>query len=103
MNFIQKTLRIGTIYTTDRKANFSVSSQRELMVLVSIFSKYNLNTSKHLDFLVFSQAFTSYLQDSTPEARKKLKPYLDELIVSCNSKRTDFQMPIDHEFNITTY
>lgn len=87
-------LGIGTVISSKERftATFSVVSQSSLRILISIFAKYNLNTTKHLDFLRFSQAYTLYIQDSSREARLKLKPKLDDIINSMNRKRTNFDL-----------
>ena len=82
-------------------AFFMVSTHQELETLIAIFFKYNLNTTKHLDFLAFAQAFILYTKDVSIDYRKKLKPMLCSIINSMNSKRTNFDMPSDHKIEVS--
>jgi hypothetical protein len=84
-------------------ASFSVVSQSTLKVLIAIFAKYNLNTTKHLDFLAFTSAYALYIQDSSRLARLELKPKLDKILNSMNSKRVCFDLEPSHSFNVSAY
>lgn len=84
LHYIQHTLGIGTVYSSkdETTASFSVVSQSTLKILIAIFAKYNLNTTKHLDFLAFTTAYALYTQDSSRLARLELKPKLDKILNS---------------------
>ena len=60
-----------------------------------IFSEYNLNSTKHLNFLVFKEAFALYISGSRRNLAK-LKPRILEIINEMNTKRIDFTMPSNH-------
>jgi len=62
--------------------------------LISIFSKYNLNTSKYLDFSDFNLAFTLY--QKREKLTDALLSKLLELKNNMNTKRINFNMPENH-------
>lgn len=104
LNYIRRTLGIGQVnlLTSDTKANFKVSSQENLIIILAIFSKYNLNTTKHLDFLAFVQAYSLYTRNKERAYRKEIVPHLKEIILNMNRKRTNLDLSgVGHEFRIT--
>jgi hypothetical protein len=56
LHFIQNSLGIGKVNSSGNSAVYRVSSQKELARIIEIFSKYPLNTTKHLNFLDFKKA-----------------------------------------------
>lgn len=105
MDYIQNTLGLGKvgINANSNSAYFKVTSQHEIEIILAIFSEFNLNSAKHLDFLAFKQAFVLYMEDSNREVRLKVSPVIDKIRSTMNSKRTDFSMASDHYYNITPY
>jgi len=99
LTFIRDTLRVGKVSVKGkdikkRIAFFTISSKSELEVIMAIFKKYNLNTTKHLDFLCLAQAYILYTKDSrNTEYRLKLKATILRIKDSMNSKRSYFYMP----------
>jgi hypothetical protein len=85
---------MGKIYSYTDKYIFVVTKMEDITNLISIFSKYNLNTSKYLDFSDFNLAFTLY------QKREKLTDALIskllELKNNMNTKRINFNMPENH-------
>ena len=57
LDYINQTLGIGNVYVNNKTFSvlFTVISRAELLIILSIFSKYNLNTTKFLDFLAFAR------------------------------------------------
>jgi hypothetical protein len=53
LNYIQTTLGIGKVIWIN---NTSDTEKGEIAIILAIFSKYNLNTTKHLNFLDILQA-----------------------------------------------
>lgn len=98
LEYIHNTLRLGkvTVNLVSGVARFTVRTQREIAVIIAIFSKYNLNTHKHLNFLAFERAYWLYMENNSLEARKELKPVIEGIISGMNSKRTDFNLPRTH-------
>ena len=82
---------MGKIYSYTYKYIFVVTKIEDIKNLISIFSKYNLNTSKYFDFSDFNLAFTLY------QKREKLTDALIskllELKNNMNTKRINFNMP----------
>jgi hypothetical protein len=94
LNIIQSKLCMGKIYSYTDKYIFVVTKIEDIKNLISIFSKYNLNSSKYLDFSDFNLAFTLY------QKREKLTDALIskllELKNNMNTKRINFNMPENH-------
>jgi hypothetical protein len=94
LNIIKSKLRMGKIYSYTYKYIFVVTKMEDIKNLISIFSKYKLNTSKYLDFADFNLAFTLY------KKREKLTDALIskllELKNNMNTKRINFNMPENH-------
>ena len=57
-----QTLGIGSVYSRGKRNSvfFSVAKLSEIAVIIAIFSKYNLNSTKYLDFLDFSLSYFIY-------------------------------------------
>lgn len=100
LEYICNTLGLGKITVYSKDARFIVSTQREVAAIIAIFSKYCLNTTKHLDFLAFSRAYNIYMNNNNPEARKESKAVIEKIISEMNSKRTDIFLSPTH-FKIT--
>ena len=100
LEFIQKTLGFGKVYTSD-KASFIVSNQKELKNLIDIFSKYNLNTTKHLNFLGFKKAFELYTSNKTKslDIMEEIKDIKNRM----NKLRVEFVFPQDYKIKLNDY
>ena len=94
LNIIQSKLRMGKIYSYTDKYIFVVTKMEDIKNLISIFSKYNLNTSKYLDFSDFNLAFTLYQKRA--KLTDALISKLLELKNNMNTKRINFNMPENH-------
>lgn len=73
---------------------FVVTKKEDIQKLISIFSKYTLNTSKYLDFLNFKEAFNLY--NTREKLTEELIAKVLEFKNSMNTKRTNFNMPENH-------
>lgn len=104
LEFIKNTLHIGNIRVNVERSEvvYEVSAQHEIEIILAIFNKFNLNTTKHLNFIAFEQAFLLFVENNSQEARKKLKSKIKSLKDSMNKQRTDFTMPLNH-YNISNY
>ena len=100
LEYICDSLGLGKVTVNSKYARFIVNTQREVAAINAIFSKYCLNTTKHLNFLAFERAYSIYIKNNSPEARKESKTIIDKIISEMNSKRTDFYLSPTH-FNIT--
>jgi len=85
---------MGKIYSYTDKYIFVVTKMEDIKNLISIFSKYNLNTSKYLDFSDFNLAFTLY--QKREKLTDALLSKLLELKNNMNTKRINFNMPENH-------
>lgn len=65
LEFIQKYLGIGGVYTSNNEATFVVSKRLEVKIIIDIFSNSSLNTTKHLNFLSFKKAFELYVYQNS--------------------------------------
>lgn len=57
LNYILNTLQLGKVRSSGSEATFEITKLSEIAVILTIFSKYSLNTTKHLNFLSFEHAF----------------------------------------------
>jgi hypothetical protein len=103
LNYMKNILGIGKVITSQRKpeASFEVNIQQEIMIIIANFSRCNLNTLKHLNFLDFKQAFLLYMEHNNREARDKI--VIDNIRRGMNLRRIDFSLPEDHVIRITPY
>ena len=108
LEFIKNTLHIGNVRVNTERSEvaYEVSAQREIEIILAIFvggaPKFNLNTTKHLNFIAFERAFLLFVKNNSQEARKELKPEIKSLKESMNKQRTDFTIPSNH-YNISNY
>lgn len=104
LDYINNTLGIGTVTVSKTKAEvvFLVRTQGEIEVILELFTKYPLNTTKHLNFVDFSKAFELYVGSNSPEKREELRSVIIAIKSGMNSKRTDFSLPLTH-YRITKY
>ena len=93
------TLGIGKVFpSADKKRiTFKVTILHEISIIIAIFDKYNLNTTKHLDYLAFARAYKLYVDNKN---RADIMPSIQGIIREMNKQRTDFNLPVNH-FRIT--
>lgn len=103
LKFIQSKLKIGNeIAVYGNSCKFTVTHPKDIYKLISIFDKYNLNTSKYLDYLNFKKAFILYQErNKTIEDKQALIDQILDLKNGMNKSRTDFNFPADHKITIT--
>lgn len=94
LHYILHTLGIGNVYASKDgiTASFSVVFQSTLKILIAIFAKYNLNTTKHLDVLAFTSAYALYTQDSSRLARLELNLNQIKFLILCIVKECIFTL-----------
>lgn len=101
LRYISDKLGIGSVRIYQDQCIFNVTDQMGIALLISIFDKFNLNTTKFLDYLYFKEAFLYYTnrdKDLTPEM---VKSTLINLKKKMNTSRTQFDRPINYPINIT--
>ncbi len=99
LEFIQKTLQVGKIYTKPGVASLVVQRLDEVKIILDIFSRFPLNSNKQLNFMAFMKAFEIHSQN-TGIRDPLFKEQIEAIRASMNKNRTDFVWP-DREFNIT--
>lgn len=99
LQFIKDKLGIGNIAVKRSRdvCVFTVTNKEGLYKLLFIFDKYNLNTTKYLDYLDFRKAFLLHHERDIKEYNKcsdknKIKSQIVELKNGMNSQRTYFDM-----------
>ena len=103
LKYIKSKLNIGNnISEYGNSCKFTVIHKKDIEKLISIFDKYNLNTTKYLDYLDLKKAFQLYNENNT----KNKKIFLDKLVEiknGMNANRKDFTYPSDHKIVISSY
>lgn len=99
---IHNLLAVGNVSKrSESEYKFSVTGKEGIRKLISIFDKYNLNTTKYLDYLDFKEAFNLYY-NRDGVLTEELKGKIMKLKNGMNSDRTNFNMPSDH-IKVTAY
>lgn len=103
LNYIKSKLNIGNeVAVYGNSCKFTVTHRKEIQKLIFIFDKYNLNTSKYLDYLDFKKGFLLYYGNN--EIDKRI--LIDQLLIlknGMNSNRIDFNFPSEYKIVICRY
>ena len=102
LNTIQKLLDVGIVSKSNKECKFTVNDIEGIKKLIAIFDKYNLNTTKYLDYSDFKEAFNVY-QDRGGVVTEELKKNILDLKNRMNTNRVSFDFPSHHEIKITSY
>lgn len=103
LRHIKDKLGIGGVRFFKEDCIFNVTDQKGVALLISIFDKYNLNTTKYLDYLEFKSAFLLYINRnkdlvSSPDM---IKDKVLEFKNRMNTNRIQFDRPVNSEIVIT--
>lgn len=101
LRYIKDKLAIGGVRLYKDECIFNVTDQKGIALLISIFDKFNLNTTKYLDYLDFKEAFLYYSnrnKDLTPDM---VKDQLIGLKNKMNTNRIHFDRPENSPVLIT--
>lgn len=101
LRYINDVLGVGGVRLYKNECIFNVTDIKGITLLISIFDKYNLNTTKYLDYLDFKEAFIFYTnrdKDLNPEA---VKDKVLELKNKMNTNRVQFDRPKNSDIVIT--
>lgn len=101
LNYICNKLKVGKVFEREHFSTYYVISS-EVLKIIEIFDKYPLNTSKHLNYLAFKEAYLLY-SDNIDKDIKKVSKKILALKDSMNKKRVKFEMPSNHSIKITPY
>jgi hypothetical protein len=104
LKYINDKLGIGGVRSYKNECIFNVTDKEGIALLISIFDKYNLNTTKHLDFLDFKEAFYIYWsreKNSNEGLLSSVKEKILELKNKMNTNRINFDRPKNSPIIIT--
>ena len=103
LKLIKNKLNLGNdIVVYGNSCKFTVTHRKDIYKLIAIFDKYNLNTTKYLDYLDFKKAFNLYLgRDKTIKEKQNLIDQILELKNRMNKSRVNFSLPADHQIVIS--
>ena len=103
LGYIHKRLAIGNVRFYKNECIFNVTDREGIELLVSIFDKYNLNTTKHLDYLDFKEAFNLYLNREKDVKVELIKDTILDLKNKMNTNRVNFDRPENSKIVITKW
>jgi hypothetical protein len=101
LRYIKDRLGIGRVRIYKYECIFNVTDQKGIALLITIFDKYNLNTSKYLDYLDFKEAFLFYLNRDNNLKPDMVKDKILELKNKMNTNRVHFDRPENSQIVIT--
>lgn len=101
LRYIKDKLGIGGVRLYKDECIFSVTDQKGIAFLISVFDKYNLNTSKHLDYLDFKEAFHFYFNRDKNLNPEEVNNKILQLKNRMNTNRICFDRPENSEIIIT--
>jgi len=101
LRYINKSLGIGGVRFYKNECIFNVTDQKGIALLISIFDKYNLNTSKYLDYLDLKKAFLLYLNRNMNLKADSIKLRILELKNNMNTNRLYYQRAENDKILIT--
>ena len=106
LRYISAKLGVGGVRLYKNECIFSVTDKKGILSLISIFDKYNLNTSKYLDYLDFKEAFFYYIKrekNLDTYSKSMVKTKILELKNKMNTSRFNFDRPESSKIIITKY
>lgn len=103
LKYIKSKLNIGNeIAVYGNSCKFTVKRRKDINTLISIFDKYNLNTTKYLDYLDFKKAFHLYFENKSLNKRTIIDQLL-KLKNGMNRNRINFNLPEDYKIVVSDY
>lgn len=103
LRYIRDRLDIGNVRIWRDECIFNVTDQKGIALLISIFDKYNLNTTKYLDYLDFKQAYVIYLNRDKSSKSDQVNNKVLDLKNKMNTNRIHFHRPDNSKIVITKY
>ena len=101
LRYINNKLGIGGVRLYKDECIFSVTNQKGMALLIEIFDKYNLNTTKFLDYLDLKEAFLFYTNRSKDLNPEMVSSNILELKNRMNTNRINFERPMSSAINIS--
>lgn len=103
LEYINNTLGCGRLNTERNVLVFTISQLSDIeTILIPLFEKFPLNTTKNLDYLNFKKAF--FMFKNRKSSALNLPDLYQEILVlkdTMNEKRKDFAFPDSHSVRIT--
>ena len=109
LNYIKRELNCGNIELNQNNACLVFLRHDELKsIIFPLFDGFPLNSQKHLNFVEFKNAFNLYVSFvvGTRKTMGKGEEISNKILLfknKMNFKRLNFEMPTDHNINITPY
>ena len=106
LKYIKSKLNLGNeIAVYGNSCKFTVIHRKDINILISIFDKYNLNTTKYLDYLDFKKAFHLYCAcvENNNLNKRTVIDQLFKLKNGMNKNRINFNFPKDHKIVVYDY
>lgn len=100
LNYIHNSLGLGKIYIKNKRSSFIVRNLKDVAVIIDIFSRNTLNTTKHLNFLDFKLAYDLYT-NKDQVGGDNIIARIRAIKGQMNSNRTNFDLGQNHVINIT--
>jgi hypothetical protein len=88
----------GNLRRYKNESIFNVTDKKGIEKLIQIFERYNLNTTKYLDYLDFKKAFIIYNKEQNLKI-DLVKDAILEFKKNMNKNRVNFLRPTDIEIN----
>jgi len=101
LRYINRKLGIGKVRLYKNECILNVTDKNGILFLISIFDKYNLNTTKYLDYLDFKKAFNLYFNKDKELSAESVKNVIIELKNKMNTNRVNFNRPENCKIIIT--
>ena len=101
--YISNKLGIGKVRLDKNECIFNVTNKEGIKLLISIFDKYNLNTTKYLYYLDFKEAFNLYLNREKDVKVELIKDTILDLKNKMNTNRVNFDRPENSKIVITKW
>lgn len=90
LEFIQKRLGLGKVYTHFKKSYFIVKNKKDVKTIIDIFTQYPLKTHKNLNFLDFKKAFHLYTETIDLGNRIEQLKEIETIKAGMNTLRSEF-------------
>ena len=101
LKYIHSKLAIGNVRLYKNVCIFNITDREGIKLIISIFDKYNLNTTKHLDYLDFKEAFNLYINKYKNLSADSVKKTILGFKNKMNTNRVNFDRPENSKIVIT--
>jgi len=102
LDYIQTSLNLGNVICNGKFCRFSVYRKTDIKEIISVFSKYPLNSSKRLNFEDWKKAFELYNDENINGNRENILSIVEKLREGMNKGRYYETFKVD-DVKITKY